>query len=72
MADSASAQFDKAAEAKSRTVKFIRGLQQPRFGIGVRSAFGPYVGRGVLSPRSFIVCPLFLTLGGFLSNLLGG
>jgi len=54
MADAASAQFDKAAEAKARTVKFIRGLKQPRFGIGVRSAFGPYVGKGVLSPRSFM------------------
>ena len=47
-------QFDKATEAKARTVKFIRGLQQPRFGIGIRSAFGPFVGRGVMSPRAFI------------------
>jgi len=47
-------QFDKATEAKARTVKFIRGLQQPRFGIGIRSAFGPHVGRGVLSPRNFL------------------
>jgi hypothetical protein len=47
-------QWDKLTEAKSRTVKYIRGLQQPRFGRGVRSAFGPYVGRGVLSPRSFV------------------
>lgn len=50
----AESQFDKAAEAKARTVKFIRGLQQPRFGLGVRSAFGPNLGRGVLSPRNFI------------------
>lgn len=50
----AETQFDKAADAKQRTVKYIRGLQQPRFGMGVRSAFGPYVGAGVLSPRSFI------------------
>jgi hypothetical protein len=50
----AEGQFDKAAEAKSRTVKFIRGLQQPKFGFGVRSSFGPNVGRGVLSPRSFV------------------
>jgi len=50
----AEGQFDKSTEAKQRTVKFIRGLQQPRFGIGVRSAFGPNVGRGVLSPRSFM------------------
>lgn len=50
----AEGQFDKATEAKARTVKFIRGLQQPRFGIGVRSAFGPMVGRGILSPRNFL------------------
>lgn len=50
----AEGQFDKATEAKARTVKFIRGLQQPRYGIGIRSAFGPAVGRGILSPRQFL------------------
>lgn len=50
----AEGQLDKATEAKQQTVKFIRGLQQPRFGLGVRSAFGPFVGKGVLSPRNFI------------------
>lgn len=50
----AEGQFDKATEAKARTVKFIRGLQQPRYGIGIRSAFGPNVGRSVLSPRNFL------------------
>jgi len=50
----AEGQVDKAAEYKARTVKFIRGLQQPRFGFGVRSSFGPSVGRGILSPRSFL------------------
>lgn len=50
----AETQFDKAAEAKARTVKFIRGIQQPKYGVGIRSAFGPAVGRGVLSPRGFI------------------
>lgn len=50
----AEGQFDKATEAKARTVKFIRGLQQPKYGVGIRSAFGPYVGRGVLSPRNFL------------------
>jgi hypothetical protein len=47
-------QWDKMVESKARTTKFLRGLQQPRFGRGVRSAFGPYVGRGVLSPRNFV------------------
>mgnify|MGYP000337540816 CR=1 FL=1 len=50
----AESQFDKATEAKARTVKFIRGLQQPKYGIGIRSAFGPNVGKGVLSPRNFL------------------
>jgi hypothetical protein len=47
-------QWDKMTEAKVRTEKYLRGLAQPRFGRGVRSAFGPNVGRGVLSPRNFI------------------
>jgi hypothetical protein len=47
-------QWDKLTEAKRATVKYLRGLQQPRFGIGVRSAFGPATGRGVLSPRKFL------------------
>lgn len=50
----AESQFDKAAEAKARTVKLIRGLVQSRFGVGIRSSFGPALGRGTLSPRSFL------------------
>lgn len=55
MKQNAEDQWDKLTEAKSRTTHYLRGLSQPRFGRGVRSAFGPYVGRGVLSPRSFVV-----------------
>jgi hypothetical protein len=47
-------QWDKLTEAKSRTTRYFRGVQQPRFGVWVRSAFGPATGRGVLSPRSFL------------------
>lgn len=50
----AESQFDKATEAKARTVKFMRGIQQPKYGVGIRSSFGPNVGRGVLSPRNFL------------------
>lgn len=50
----AEAQVDRATEMKQRTTKFIRGLVQPRYGIGIRSSFGPHVGQGVLSPRGFI------------------
>lgn len=47
-------QFDKQLEQAKATVKITKGLQQPRFGMGIRSSFGPYVGRGVLSPRKFV------------------
>jgi hypothetical protein len=50
----AESQWQTATEMKARTTKIIRGLVQPKYGIGVRSAFGPNVGRGVLSPRNFI------------------
>jgi hypothetical protein len=54
MKQNAEEQWDKLVEMKARTSKYLRGLQQPRFGRGVRSAFGPYVGRGVLSPRNYV------------------
>jgi hypothetical protein len=54
MKSNAEEQWDKLVEAKKMTTLYMRGLSQPRFGRGVRSAFGPYVGRGVLSPRSFV------------------
>lgn len=46
--------LEKSQEIKLQTTKIIRGLSQPRFGVGVRSSFGPHVGRGVLSPRNFV------------------
>jgi hypothetical protein len=52
--NNAEQQFDKMLEAKTRTVKIIRGLQQSRYGIGVRSAFGPALGNGKLTPRSYL------------------
>lgn len=54
MKSSAEAQFDKQIESKMMTVKVIRGLRQPRFSGGVRSAFGANTAPGVLSPRSFV------------------
>lgn len=47
-------QFDKQLDLAKQTVKIIKGLQQPKYGVGIRSSFGPYVGKGVLSPRKFI------------------
>ncbi len=77
----AEGQLSLATEAKQRTEKYIRGLQQPRFGIGIRSAFGPQVAKGVLSPRAFIgaiaislipphVWDSLLTYGGAMSQML--
>lgn len=66
----AEGQFDKAVEAKRMTTLFIRGLQQPKFGIGIRSAFGPHTGKGVLSPRNFLVLPLFALGGRLLMEVL--
>lgn len=50
----AESQQDKALEAKKNTIFYMRGLSQPRFGLGVRSAFGPNLAKSLLSPRSFI------------------
>jgi len=36
------------------TVKIMRGLKQSRYGVGIRSSFGPSVGRGALTPRRFL------------------
>jgi len=51
---SAEQMWTQSVEAKSRTVKIMRGLRQPKYGVGIRSAFGPHVGRGVLGPRNFL------------------
>ena len=66
----AEGQFEKATETKMMTVKFIRGLRQPKYGVGIRSSFGPSVGRGVLSPRNFLVLPLFISLGNIFMEVL--
>lgn len=47
-------QFDTQLERAKQTVKVIKGLQQPRFGVGIRSSFGPFVGKGILTPAKFI------------------
>lgn len=50
----AEGQLDKAVEAKRLTYFITKGLQQPKYGRGIRSSFGPALGSGILSPRSFI------------------
>ena len=46
--------FDKQLEDAHMTIKITKGIQQPRFGVGIRSAFGPHLGSGILSPRAFV------------------
>lgn len=47
-------QFESQLERAKQTVKIVKGLQQPKYGVGIRSAFGPFTGRGVLTPRKFV------------------
>ncbi|OPZ37906.1 MAG: hypothetical protein BWY99_01764 [Synergistetes bacterium ADurb.BinA166] len=54
MASDAHARFTEWVTAAKETVKVIRGLQQSRYGVGIRSSFGPSVGRGALTPRRFL------------------
>jgi hypothetical protein len=51
---SASETFTTQLTNAKATVNILKGVQQPRFGTGIRSAFGPFAGRGVLSPRKFV------------------
>lgn len=46
--------FEGQLERAKATVKIVKGLQQPRFGVGIRSSFGPFLGAGKLSPRKFV------------------
>jgi hypothetical protein len=54
MMESLQSRFDKMLEDAHATIKISKGLQQYRFGVGVRSAFGPALSAGVLSPRQFM------------------
>jgi len=54
LASDAQSRFDSMVTAAKETVKIIRGLKQSRYGIGIRSSFGPSVGRGALTPRRFL------------------
>ncbi len=46
--------LEKFSDTKVRTTKIARGLTQPRMGVGIKSSLGGAVGRGILSPRSFV------------------
>lgn len=54
MANDAQSRFAEMVTAAKETVKIIRGVKQSRYGLGIRSSFGPSVGRGALTPRRFL------------------
>lgn len=54
LANDAQSRFQEFVVQAKETVKVIRGLKQSRYGIGIRSSFGPSVGRGSMTPRRFL------------------
>ncbi len=54
MSSDVQARFQADVEAAKETVKIFKGLKQSKFGVGIRSSFGPSVGRGALTPRRFL------------------
>lgn len=54
MANEAHTRFMEMSEKAKETVLVLRGLKQSRYGMGIRSSFGPSVGRGALTPRRFL------------------
>ena len=54
MANDAQARFQEFVTAAKGSVLIVRGLKQSRYGIGIRSSFGPSAGRGSLTPRRFM------------------
>jgi len=55
MSDKLEEQYDKALERyKDFGIKIVKGIQQPKYGVGVSSALGPYSGRGVQNRPNFV------------------
>lgn len=54
MASDIQGRFTDHITAAKETVKIYVGLRQSKFGVGIRSSFGPSVGRGTLTPRRFL------------------
>lgn len=54
MASDAQNRFAEFVVQAKDTIKIAIGLKQSRYGVGIRSSFGPSVGRGSLTPARFI------------------
>tara|TARA_B100000745_G_scaffold170759_1_gene111908 strand:- start:10660 stop:11001 length:342 start_codon:yes stop_codon:yes gene_type:complete len=53
MADTLHSRLEAMIENAHRTIKITKGLRQSKYGLGARSSFGPYVGRGYATPHNF-------------------
>lgn len=53
MKDSFEQEFDKSLDLTKRSIKIIKGLQMPKYGLGISSALGPYSRPGVQSRRNW-------------------
>lgn len=47
-------EFDKGLDLAKRSIKIVKGLQQPRYGVGISSALGPYSRPGIQSRRNYV------------------
>jgi len=54
LASDAQARFDSSVEQAKLTVIHFLGLKQPKYGVGIRSSFGPSIGGASMTPRKFV------------------
>jgi hypothetical protein len=47
-------EYDKLVDGAKRSIKIIKGLRQPRYGIGISSALGPFSRPGVQSRANWV------------------
>jgi len=47
-------EYDKLKDQAKRSIKIVKGLKQPRYGIGISSALGPYSRPGIQSRRNYV------------------
>lgn len=52
--DNFEAEWDKMIDPIKRSIKIVKGLQQPRYGIGISSALGPFSRAGIQSRSNYI------------------
>jgi hypothetical protein len=54
MKENYEAEFDKAVEQAKQSIKIVKGLKQPRYGVGISSALGPYNRVGTQSRSNYV------------------